>query len=215
LNIGATFTNGPLSVVANTTACTPGVSPSKTINIIGKPSMPGMITANPDVWCSGGNVNFSITAASPLPTYNWTASNGTIDAGQGSNNIDVTWGLATSGVLHVTASNSCGVSGVRTQNFSSGCREEAPSENNKEDADFSIYPNPARDNVSVNIYAKENTNYMIRLTDISGRVIKSDYPFANSGMNKYEMNTSNLAKGVYMMEVQINDKLMKKKLMIQ
>ena len=105
----------------------------------------------PVTWCAGGFVNFSVAAASPLPTYSWLVTNGTITAGQGSNNIDVTWGTG-AGNVNVTASNGCGVSGTRSQSFSSSCREE---EELSTADNFAVYPNPAHDNVTVSIYVKE------------------------------------------------------------
>ncbi|MEP7169712.1 MAG: proprotein convertase P-domain-containing protein, partial [Bacteroidota bacterium] len=92
LNIGSAFTNGQLTVVATSSACTPGAGTARTITIHGAPSTPATISANPSSWCAGSSLNFSVVPVSPLPNYLWTASNGTVDAGQGSNNIDVTWG---------------------------------------------------------------------------------------------------------------------------
>jgi hypothetical protein len=92
-------------VTANTTLCTPGSSPARTITIYGKPNQPSVITANPSTFCNGGFPNFSVAATIPQPYNNWSVTNGTITAGQGSTNIDVTWGTGT-GSVNVTASNS-------------------------------------------------------------------------------------------------------------
>src|SRR6185436_11867519 len=71
LNIGSSFNTGQLTVIASTTACTPGNSTPRTISVAGKPNTPAIITANPGAWCNGESVNFSIASVSPIPTYNW------------------------------------------------------------------------------------------------------------------------------------------------
>ncbi|MEP7171283.1 MAG: hypothetical protein ABI855_18085, partial [Bacteroidota bacterium] len=89
-SMSGNFTTGYITVYANTNLCTPGISPARTLTVNGKPSTPGTITAFPTTWCPGGFPTFSIVPPNtPLPTFNWTVSNGTITAGQGSNNIDV------------------------------------------------------------------------------------------------------------------------------
>jgi hypothetical protein len=201
LNFSPTFTSGVLIVAANSSMCAPATgTPRSSSTIWGRPNNPGAITANPNVFCSGGVVNFSVTPASPLPTYNWTISNGTIDAGQGSNNIDVIWGVNVAGMVSVRAMNGCGISaGTSSQSFSSGCREEG---GGSAAAAFSVYPNPAHDNVTVSIDVKENTDFTLQLTDVSGRVILSQNVTGTAGLNTYHLNLTHLSKGVYMLYVQ-------------
>jgi hypothetical protein len=177
---------------------------------VGKPAIPGTITALPGTWCNGGFVNFSITPVAPLPVYSWLTPNGTITAGQGSNNIDVTWGTG-AGNVSVTANNTCGASGIRTQSFSSNCREE---ELNAAD-NFTVYPNPAHDNVTVSIYVKEQMQFNIKLRDLSGRVILSEDRDGTAGLNTFDMELKNFAKGLYTLEVQTAEKRWKEKVVIE
>jgi hypothetical protein len=199
LNVSSTFTSGVLTVAANSTLCPPATSATRNSSTIwGRPNNPGAITANPSVWCSGGFVNFFVTPASPLPSYNWTVSNGTIDAGQGSSIIDVTWGATAAGTVSVNASNTCGQSaGTSSQSFSAGCREEGTSSATA----FSVYPNPAHDKVTVSIDVKEQTGFNLKLRDMSGRVILSEDREGAAGINAYELDLKGFAKGIYMLEV--------------
>ncbi len=201
LTVSSGFTSGFLTVVANSAACAPATSAVRTSSTIwGRPNNPGAITANPTVWCSGGYVNFSVTPATPLPAYNWTVSNGTLDAGQGSSNIDVTWGANVSGTVTVRASNTCGLSaGTSSQSFSSGCREEGTYATSA--TDFFVYPNPAHDKVTVSLDVNENTDLVLQLTDVSGRVVLSQSVTGTAGLNTYELNLAHLSKGIYMLEV--------------
>ncbi|MEP7168500.1 MAG: HYR domain-containing protein, partial [Bacteroidota bacterium] len=188
LTVSSTFTSGQLTVVPSTTFCSPGTGTARTITIYGKPNVPGTITQNPPgVFCSGAFLNFSVSnpAVGPIPTYNWTVSNGTITNGQGSNNVDVTWGSG-SGTVNVSASNGCGGSGVHSQTFASGCRMEGTNENSSEG--FSAYPNPAHDNLTVSIDVKETTGLSIQLMDVSGRVVLSQDATGTAGLNTYDLN---------------------------
>ncbi|HKR04859.1 MAG TPA: T9SS type A sorting domain-containing protein [Bacteroidia bacterium] len=200
LDVGPLFTSGPLTVVASTLACTPGNSPARTITIAGKPNQPGSIIANPAIWCTGGFVNFSVATVSPLPIYNWTTSNGTITAGQGTNNIDVTWGATAAGTVNVTAGNTCGTSTVRSQPFSSGCREEGK-QWAMGNGQWAVYPNPAHDKVTMSINLKESTDFTLQLMDVSGRAVLSETAAGTAGLNTYDLNVSHLSKGIYMLEV--------------
>ena len=145
-------------------------------------------------------MNFSVASVAPQPANNWTVSNGTITAGQGSTNIDVTWGTGT-GNVNVTASNTCGVSSTRSQSFTgTACRE--PFDFARGDGDnFIVYPNPAHDKVTVSIYVKDHTNFNLELRDISGRVIISENHEAGEGLNAYDLELKNFAKGIYTLEV--------------
>lgn len=205
LNVSPAFNTGQLTVTATTTLCTPGTSTPRTITITGKPNMPVAITANPGAWCNGGYVNFSAPAVTPLPVYNWTVINGTIQAGQGSNNIDVQWGTG-AGTVNVSASNGCGTSNMKSQSFSSSCREEeqqlAVSSGSQQ---LTVYPNPAHDKVTVSIDAIENAVFSIKLSDISGRTVLTENRDGMEGLNEYELDLSHFAKGVYMLRVSSGD----------
>src|SRR6185436_19930658 len=95
--------------------------------------------------------------------------------------------------------NGCGTSSLRSQNFSSGCREE--SFGYGQDDLYSVYPNPAHDKVTVSVDVKESTTLSLQLMDVSGRVVLSDSQHATAGMNTYDLDLTYVSKGVYMLEV--------------
>ncbi|MEP7169532.1 MAG: T9SS type A sorting domain-containing protein, partial [Bacteroidota bacterium] len=214
LIVGSTFNTGQLTVTANTTLCTPGISMPRTISIDGKPNTPGSITANPTSWCNGASVNFSITPVSPLPNYNWFVSQGTMTAGQTTNNIDVTWGTGT-GNVNVTAGNTCGASGTRSQSFSGTvCREEGY-QSVAGNLQLTVYPNPAHDKVTVSLYVNKETHLNILLSDISGRVILTEGHEITEGINAYDLDLKNFAKGVYLLEIQSATESIKTKVVVE
>ena len=205
------FTSGQVTVVANTTACTPGTSIPRTITIYGAPGQPGTISAFPSAWCDGGFVNFSITPASPLPVYQWIVTNGTIDAGQNSNNIDVTWGTG-AGTVKVRATNSCGASNYRTLNTSSVCRE---SFDFTQELLLSVYPNPAHDKLTVEMNNGIDEKAEISITDLTGKLIFTEQMQFSKGMAAFEIDLTHIAKGTYVFLVKKTSGIVRQKITIQ
>ena len=148
----------------------------------------------------------------PAVNYNWAVSTGTITAGQGSNNIDVTWGTGT-GTVTVNATNTCGASSNRVQTFSTVCREEGDELTGN--GQLTVYPNPAHDKVTVSIDVKEAAQLNLQLRDMSGRVILSKDHDGSAGLNTYDIELKNFAKGIYTLEVQSGSESWKRKVVIE
>jgi hypothetical protein len=82
--------------------------------------------------------------------------------------------------------------------------------------DVSVYPNPNNGvfTVSVNTLADEkNTNFI--LTDLAGRVIYKEQLDTHAGLNAYQINTSNIAKGTYFFEISNSQARTVKKIIVQ
>jgi len=212
LSVGSAFNSGQLTVIANTLLCTPGSSIPRTITINGKPNVPAGITANPASWCNGGFVNFSAPIVTPAVNYNWAITQGTITAGQGTDNIDVTWGTGTGNVT-VNATNTCGASSNRVQTFSSVCREESFSYT--QDDLYSVYPNPAHDEITINVNVKETTDISVQLMDMSGRVVLTQNEILSTGLNLINLSLVQLSKGIYMLEVKSTADNWKAKIIVE
>lgn len=79
----------------------------------GTPTQPGIITGLTSI-CSSINSNYSIAPNPATLTYNWTVPAGwVINGGNGTTTLNTT-SSASSGNIAVSASNTCGVSPVRT-----------------------------------------------------------------------------------------------------
>ena len=66
---------------------------------------------------------------------------------------------------------------------------------------LSIYPNPVHDNLSLHIQGNKTENIVVKVTDMSGRVVVQKPISLGSGLNNFSINVSSLAKGNYMIEV--------------
>ncbi|HTA81630.1 MAG TPA: T9SS type A sorting domain-containing protein [Bacteroidia bacterium] len=72
-------------------------------------------------------------------------------------------------------------------------------------SEFSIYPNPAKESITIDFTSTKSGAVQIELTDISGRQVLISKDFVgNSGRNMVQLNTSDLAAGTYICSVTVN-----------
>lgn len=72
-------------------------------------------------------------------------------------------------------------------------------------ATYSIYPNPAQNQVNIMVDAKTaNNNTMLLVTDITGKVMQHTTVGLNKGLNAYSLNVTNYPAGTYVVSV-VND----------
>lgn len=74
-------------------------------------------------------------------------------------------------------------------------------DNNSFISNLSVYPNPASDKISIDLYLQKNASVKIQLLDLSGKIVKeTTEPNVSGKINKMiEVNT--LAKGVYLIKI--------------
>ena len=83
----------------------------------------------------------------------------------------------------------------------------------EKEANFSLYPNPAKDVVTIN-YDLNVSNVMVEVYDIAGRSISKNVLSSSSG--ELQLNTSNFAAGMYMVVVKQDGVLVaQKKLVVE
>jgi parallel beta-helix repeat protein len=70
---------------------------------------------------------------------------------------------------------------------------------------ISIYPNPIKDNINIQINADEKTNVSIEIIDINGRIVYNRNKNLNKDNNLIEINVSNLNSSVYFVKI-LNNK---------
>ena len=78
-----------------------------------------------------------------------------------------------------------------------------------------VYPNPTNHGATLAFELKENTNLTINVTDITGRIIKSENKNSLSeGYYQEYIDCSNLSEGIYFVTININNRLYTKKLVV-
>ena len=80
---------------------------------------------------------------------------------------------------------------------------------------FNAYPNPAKDLLTISFSADKKDVYNIRLMDATGRLVHSNNYSASIGENQFQLNLSDLSKGIYLMELQNGSSIVQKKIVIE
>lgn len=80
---------------------------------------------------------------------------------------------------------------------------------------FNLYPNPAKESVTVAFNSENEGSFILKLTDLMGRDIKTEVGNAGMGENTYLMNLNGIAKGIYIVEMIMGNTNNKVKFVIQ
>ena len=79
---------------------------------------------------------------------------------------------------------------------------------------FSVFPNPANDNVSIKLDMKETSNVSIDILDLSGKKVMTIMDERQNGMLSKQINTSTLSNGNYIVRLLVNGQTSTQKLNI-
>ena len=189
------FTTGQLCVTA-VNGC--GSSSPRCINIKGAPNTPAVINGPATVCAGDQGLAYSVAPVSGAAGYVWVVPAGaTIIAGQNTTSILVDWGTS-SGTIAVTLNNLCGPSGTKTKNVVVNCRISASI---LPGASVIAYPNPVSSELTLSVTTDKSSKFNIVLLDLSGRVISTEQVNISQGEYLHKMDVSNLAKGMYMLNI--------------
>lgn len=75
----------------------------------------------------------------------------------------------------------------------------------KSNTSFSVRPNPASSQVTLNFNAKDNSNYAVVVTDVNGKVVKTLNGNASSGLKNLQLNIADLSSGVYTAKLSVSN----------
>jgi len=80
---------------------------------------------------------------------------------------------------------------------------------------LSIYPNPSRDIFNVSFTSKDKQDLRVRILDIIGEELINENLEQFIGEYTKQINLSDQAKGIYFLEIETNDGIINKKLILQ
>lgn len=80
---------------------------------------------------------------------------------------------------------------------------------------FSLFPNPSSDLTHIKIESAAPSIAQIRLIDISGKVIYNEQIMVRKGLNSFELPVQPMSSGYYTVQLEIQDQLFNKKLIIR
>lgn len=189
------FSTGNINVVSNN-AC--GSSAARSLTVYAKPQTPTSVSGNAMV-CNGSVELYCANGSYGATTYTWTVPSGWTILGSSSGAcIQVSVG-ASGGSVKAKANNSCGSSGTRSFTVAVTCRNAGDA---LIDNTFSVFPNPATDNVTISSTGLADGNYTVVLTNLLGQVISTHEVISADNMFEARFDLSNLSSGLYMVSVQ-------------
>jgi hypothetical protein len=80
---------------------------------------------------------------------------------------------------------------------------------------FSLFPNPSSDLTHIKIESAAQSIAQIRLIDISGKVIYNEQITVRKGLNSFELPVQPMSSGYYTVQLEVQDQLFNKKLIIR
>jgi hypothetical protein len=135
-------------------------------------------------------------------SYDWYVAGGTLTAGQGTNEITVTWGAPGSGSVSLTETSAAGCVGD-AEEFGVDIQPLAIEESFM--TDISLYPNPAGETLNIELYAEKEANISVNVVNQVGQVMIDQTLNLTSGNNKTTVNISDLPNGYYSLKLIAED----------
>jgi hypothetical protein len=118
--------------------------------------------------------------------------------------------IATSSINSIAGSSTQTVVTIASNYITLGVKENASNS-----IDLSVYPNPAKDNLTISYYNENGNNASYQVLNALGQVIKQDYLGNDKGIIRSEVNVESLPSGIYFVKVMIGDRSTVEKITVQ
>ena len=191
-NVDITFSGahvGPITInMVATYAC--GTNATSLV-VDGKPAAPAV---TPGLICPGAFATYTAISAN-ASSYNcaWTGANLATPSG---NTLLVIWNNNPTGQsLTVSAANGCGTSASTTLTENCSSPRFIPGGL----ADLNVYPNPTSGLLTVEFNLEAANDLTLKITDVAGRTISEEALDAAAGINRHEVDLTEVRKGMYML----------------
>ncbi len=205
-NFNPNYSSGKLNVTA-TNGC--GTSGAK--KLIVTPLLPASssLSGNPSPCANQVGVPYSVTPVTGATSYTWTAPSGsrindgtvtstTASLTTSSTSVTINF-KSTAGNIRVTANNACGTGESKVLPIVFACREAGTADD--EALQVTTFPNPASDELNLTIQSLINGNYSIQFSDMTGKSMIQKNGVVTEGANTISIDVSELAAGIYILEV--------------
>jgi len=135
-------------------------------------------------------------------TYDWSVTGGTIDSGQGTNEISVSWGGPGTGHVNLTETSAIECEGIATELV---VEIQPMGINESFIEEISLYPNPAGETLNIEMYSQKNASITVQVLNQVGQVVINSKETLATGNNKTSLNTSDLNNGYYTLKLMAED----------
>jgi len=165
------------------------------------------------------NVNsvhtYFVDPKEPSSTYNWgIIGNATIVNGQGTDEIDIEWDTLNNQIIFVieTTADSCIGDTIF---FNVYVNSEPLSIYESNTTDLIVYPNPTHGHVTVSFNSNKTDDYKIRIINMLGEKVFVEKLWDFKGFYEKDIDLTNNSKGIYFLEIEKDDGVINKKLILQ
>lgn len=162
---------------------------SITINALPTPVASGITSV-----CKNQEITYTTVSISGS-SYNWVVTGGTIQSGQGSNEIIVLWGNPGTGTIAVIETSAAGCTDMSP--LLSVAIDACTGVNEEKSELLSIYPNPASDQLNILPGAEVKTPLDISVYNATGRLVRQYSKVNVNNTNELRFDISDLNPGVY------------------
>jgi hypothetical protein len=80
---------------------------------------------------------------------------------------------------------------------------------------LSVYPNPTSGSFEVKLNGYESNRGQLRMVDLTGKVVFTQHLTVEEGLNHYFVQTENINKGIYLLEIQNGETSFTQKLIVE
>lgn len=195
---------------------------SQTRDLTLKPVLPAPNISGASSVCRNSNpvVNYALSNTSGASSFTWSSPTSTIkfsDGGTPANplttasaNVSVNFSGVATGTKSVraTANNGCGSSPVSIKYVTvKNCTKSEVTEITTADREnnFTVFPNPTHDMVTVSFTSVSIGKYSVLLLDMTGKVVIREENIAVEGKNEYKCHLEHLSPGLYSLILQQGD----------
>jgi hypothetical protein len=77
------------------------------------------------------------------------------------------------------------------------------------------YPNPAHDVLNVEFTSESDETAIVKMIDAAGRLIYTESFNATSGANRKSIQVADFAKGIYLIQVEMNNQIEKLRVIVE
>ncbi|HOS49023.1 MAG TPA: T9SS type A sorting domain-containing protein, partial [Bacteroidia bacterium] len=135
---------------------------------------------------------------------------------QGTTTIVVNFNAtAANRTLKVVANNACGASSAKTLVVAVAVCPSAREGSLSELSNVEVYPNPSKGLLSVNFNSISADNYLLTVSDLSGRVLRMIPVSAVEGENKVNLELTDVSTGVYVLTLKGNSDVSQTRIVIE
>jgi hypothetical protein len=145
------------------------------------------------------NVETYSVIQNPTSTYNWGVTGGILQSGLGTNSVDVLWNTPGQGSIYVIETDANGCIGDTISLAVTISQSTDIIENPSQQ--ISIYPNPFTKSTIISI-TNIKSNYSLILYDITGQKVWKE---EDLNQRTYELERGALSKGMYFLEIKIEE----------